>query len=32
MNVLKTLGKKGTVVIAGDFNGHVGSNPEDYED
>lgn len=32
MNVLRKLGKKEIVVIAGDFNCHVGGNPEDYED
>ena len=31
INVVRMLGEKKSVVIAGDCNGHVGSNPENYE-
>ena len=32
ISVTRKLGQKEIVVIAGDFNDHVGSNPEDYDD
>ena len=32
INAVTKLGKKETVVIAGDFNGHVGSNAGNYEE
>ena len=32
VNDLRKLREKEVVVIAGDFTGHVGSNPKDYED
>ena len=31
INVVRKLREKEIVVIPGDFNGHVGSNPEKYE-
>ena len=30
--VVRKLREKDTVVKAGDFNGHVGSSPENYEE
>lgn len=29
--MVRRLGEKEVAFIAGDLNGHVGSNPEDYE-
>ena len=31
INIVRNLGEKEIVVITGDFNGQVGSNPENYE-
>lgn len=32
INIVKKLGEKEITVIAGDYNGRTGSNPEDYQD
>ena len=31
-NIVRNLKEKELVVIAGDFNGHIGSNPKTYKD